>query len=240
MVLPARRQPQESPIIRKRPRSPFEAPLEPAAQRESTGQLPAGLTNSRKRTAPVSGRTAANSHRSPTASQATTRPPAGPPASQPGASVQRKGASRLEASSRSRRPQSRTLARERARKTVHNPGGLQTAQRRRQQPVRSAGVATTVRTQGTLTATSHGDRRDAPRTVIGLPVWSEVAAGFGWKQSSRASWRAAARMLSFREPGCDRLDVAQSLLARGGDISPRRRRRQAARAANCRSGASCG
>jgi hypothetical protein len=38
-----------------------------------------------------------------------------------------------------------------------------------------------------------------------------------------------------RETGSDLLDVGQSLLARGGEISPQRRRREAAQAANCRS-----
>jgi hypothetical protein len=35
--------------------------------------------------------------------------------------------------------------------------------------------------------------------LVGLPAGSELATGFGWKQSSRASCRASARVLSFRE-----------------------------------------
>jgi hypothetical protein len=48
------------------------------------------------------------------------------------------------------------------------------------------------------------------------------------------------RSAAFRETGNDRLDVGRSLLAQGRGISPQRRRRQVAQAANCRSGAACG
>jgi len=38
--------------------------------------------------------------------------------------------------------------------------------------------------------------------VIGLPLWSDLVAEFGWKQLSRARRRASPRLPDVRETSC--------------------------------------
>jgi hypothetical protein len=52
----------------------------------------------------------------------------------------------------------------------------------------------------TLTATGRWSGRASACALVGLRPGSDVVAGFGGKQSCRASCRASARVLSFREP----------------------------------------
>jgi hypothetical protein len=57
--------------------------------------------------------------------------------------------------------------------------------------------------------------RASPRTAIGLPLWAELMAGVGWKQSSYARWRASLRVPEFVKAEGERMSQPSSLIGSG-------------------------
>jgi hypothetical protein len=105
------------------------------------------------------------------------------------------------------------------------------------------------RNRPTLTATRRCSNRRIGFGLVGLSPGSELAAGFGRKQSSGASWRASARVLSFRGsrtrhmlisacaairmPSRQVVATLRPVLSRSGSVRDRQRLRVARSAESC-------